>query len=116
MLLASPPGAYVDGRWTQPDRVATAIRAATAPVSEGMARELLPEGARLEGMREFWVSGLAVALPTSTTSGDWLWYRGVTFRAISVRDWGAGFVAVIGTYIDPQPSLTGIGGPPFVPA
>ena len=105
-LYQSQPGALgPDGRYQAPDRVAVAIRAVVAPATSGYVRELVPEGSKIEDAREFWIAGQAVTSTALDKAGDWIGHRGVVYRVISTRDWGRGFIAAVGAYIDPQPSI-----------
>ena len=103
VLLRAQQGSYGgDGRWIQPDRIEVPVRVVAAPTPPGVARDILPEGADLSAMREFWMEDDTADTPTETTSGDWIQWSGFIYRVVSVAHW-TGFIAVSAVYMDPQP-------------
>ena len=112
VLIRELPGSRVEGEWVRGEVEEKKVRLASAPLStQSMMtiREMLPEGPRLQQMRQFWfatpdnnvVRPIRVA-PNMQTDGDVIRYRGVDYKIVYLMgDYSEeGFVDVIGARPD----------------
>ena len=91
-------GEFVPGATTQ-----RAVKLASAPLDNDM-RDVLPEGARLDAGRDFYIpAATAAQLPQplrvgdGQTDGDVIVYRGSRYRILEVSDWTPhGYVHAVG--------------------
>ena len=97
-LITQEPGRDNNyGEWVPGPEIRTAITVVSAPPSAATARDVLPEGARLQDWRTFWFEHSASPLRVgeSQTEGDVIEYDGVRYRMRHVQDWQPhGFVEV----------------------
>ena len=98
-LLRQSPGYRVRGKWQPGVETATDINVVSAPPASATARDILPEGARLQDWRVFWLDAPVEPLRVGDgqTDGDVVLYRGVRYRLRHVNDWTPhGFVETLG--------------------
>lgn len=92
---------YVPGAETAHD-----LKGQTAPLPQGEALKVLPEGERTAGARRFWFippPGVSVGTGTPGDSGTpaaRIRYEGTVYRAAIVDDWGS-YTQVTGV-LDPE--------------
>ena len=105
-LLIQQEGEYDDtGKWVDGDERVTDIIVAQAPGgSRALMRRLSSEGAALERIRSFWVTGVTVR-PVKTGEdehrGDSIEFEGVRYRIQAVAVW-ATITECLGVREDPQ--------------
>ena len=99
VLIRQEPGHYNDyGEWVEGSEMRAEITLVSAPPSDGTMRDVLPEGARLEDWRQFWLADTVQPLRVGEgpTEGDVIEYGGIRYRAWRVKDWAPhGFVEVL---------------------
>ena len=99
-LIRQVPGDYNGhGEWEPGAEARTDITVVSAPPSAATARDVLPEGARLQDWRTFWFGGAAAPLRVGAgqTEGDVIEYSGIRYRIRHVQDWQPhGFVEALG--------------------
>ena len=98
VLIRQHPGHRERGKWVPGAETRTEIAVVSAPPSDGAMRDVLPEGARLEDWRQFWLGNAVRPLRVGDkrTEGDVIEYGGIRYRAWQVKDWAPhGFVEVL---------------------
>ncbi len=90
-LIQQSPGTRSEtGHWLPGVETATSVLLVSAPPSGSAKRDVLPEGARLSDLRQFWLDQTARPLRVGEgqTDGDVIVYGGVRYRVRYVEDWG----------------------------
>jgi len=86
VLIRQAPGERVGGRAVPGPESRTPITIETAPATTGMLRDVVPEGARLQDWRIFYVYTPVAALRTDA-GADVIEYKDHRYRIKNVRDY-----------------------------
>ena len=92
MLIQNAEGSFDDfGGWQEGSETTTALKLASAPMTVtefSKSKNTLPEGARLQDVRRFWLVPGASPLTAGEKKGDVIVHEGTRYRVIEQQPWG----------------------------
>ena len=91
VLVRQNPGhRNEEGVWVNGEENRTDVKLISAPASEAELRVALPDGARLQDARRFWLAGVnaePLRVGADASESDVVEYRGTRYRVRHVQDW-----------------------------
>ena len=95
-----------DGVWARAAATRTGITVASAPILAEQASVIVPDGVRLDSVRQFWApadSVRPIKVGSNPSDADLIEHDGTIYRVTSVQNWG-GFQEIVGQYLRAAPS------------
>ena len=107
VLVRQNPGHRDErGVWVNGEEVRTDVKLVTAPASEAELRVALPDGARLQDARRFWLEGInaePLRVGDQASDSDVIEYLGTRYRVRHVQDWQPrGFIELLAVRVEGQ--------------